>query len=82
MATPPALPPLGGPSQVEAATAKAELQIVLLPVKEAPAETKDKPRGSISQSGQLTAATARPRHLALALAVVGTSIRRRVSRQE
>ena len=82
MATSPDFPPLGRPSQVEAATAKAELLIILLPDKKTQAETKDKLNGSTSQSGRLTATTGRLGRGAQALAVVGACIRRRVPRQK
>lgn len=76
MATSPDLP-LGLPSEVEAPTAKAELQIILflVPVREAQAETRDKLNCSTSQSGRLTASTGRLGRLALALALAGACIR-------
>ena len=80
LTTHPAPSPLGHPSHAETATAQAELQIVLLPLKEAKLKSKDMARGPGSRSGPLIRTAGRLGHLLFAATVIGTYIRRRASR--
>lgn len=80
MATPPAPSPLDRPSQTEAATEQAELEIVLLPTMEVIPDT-DNEISSTDQSGRLAQTLGRLGHLALAVIVIGAFIRWRGSRR-